>query len=83
MPDPPPPPLPRDRVGSVRLVTIPPRVKAALDAGRDETRTLQEWLAVDLAKLAGAALPAAGLREVWEARRADGRRSFAGAACMV
>jgi 3-methyladenine DNA glycosylase AlkC/NTP pyrophosphatase (non-canonical NTP hydrolase) len=44
------------------MAEIPPVVRRALDEGRDETRTLVEWLAVDQAQLLRHALPAAGFR---------------------
>ncbi|MBM4016331.1 MAG: DNA alkylation repair protein [Planctomycetes bacterium] len=42
------------------MAEIPPAVRRALDEGRDETRTLVEWLAIDQAKLLASALPTAG-----------------------
>lgn len=48
------------RRGFVRRAEIPPGVLADLNEGRDEARTLAEWLAIDLTKLLQAVLPRAG-----------------------
>ena len=45
------------RRGSVSRAAIPPALLRELHAGRAETRSLVEWLALDLAKLAENALP--------------------------
>lgn len=48
------------RRGFVRRVDIPPEVLADLNEGRDESRTLAEWLAIDLPRLLRAVLPRTG-----------------------
>lgn len=59
-------PPPR-RKGARRMSEIPPDVLAALNEGREETITLVEWLAVDMARLAGAVVPALRLGPAAEA----------------
>jgi 3-methyladenine DNA glycosylase AlkC len=53
----PPPP----RKGARTIAAIPPAILRELNAGRDETRTLVEWLAVDPAELWRAVAGEAGL----------------------
>src|SRR5574341_8376 len=66
------PAVPRRRKGAIRMSAIPASVLRDLNAGRDETITLVEWLAVDIRALAGAVLPRVGL--------IDGRREVLAAA---
>jgi 3-methyladenine DNA glycosylase AlkC len=56
----PPAPGPR-RTGATRIANIPPPVLNALNAGRDETITLVEWLAIDIPTLIAVACRDAGL----------------------
>lgn len=51
------------RKGARRMSEIPPDVLRSLQQGREETRTLVEWLAVDLAVLLGHVLPETSLPE--------------------
>ena len=55
-------PPPR-RKGAVRRSDIPPDVLRALNAGREETITLAEWLAIDMAALLRSILPDVGLAD--------------------
>lgn len=49
---------PPERKGARTRAAIPPAVLRDLEAGRIETRSLVEWLAIDFARLARSALPA-------------------------
>jgi len=49
------------RKGARRISEIPPEVLAALNAGEEETITLVEWLAIDMAVLMRAIAPQVGL----------------------
>lgn len=49
------------RKGARRISEIPPEVLSALNAGEEETITLVEWLAIDMAKLMRAIAPQVGL----------------------
>lgn len=49
------------RRGARTIASIPPDVRADLDAGRIETASLVEWLAIDLSAFAAAVLPEVGL----------------------
>ncbi len=51
------------RKGARRMADIPPAIMADLNAGRIETVSLVEWLAIDHAALLQAALADAGLRD--------------------
>ncbi len=55
-------PIPKRR-GASRIADIPPNVLSALNAGRDETVTLVEWLAIDMPTLLGNVAPQVGLAE--------------------
>ncbi len=54
--------LPR-RKGAIRRSEIPPDVLRGLNEGREETITLVEWLAIDIATLLRAIVPDVGLVE--------------------
>jgi 3-methyladenine DNA glycosylase AlkC len=56
-----------DRKGARRISEIPPATLRALNEGREETRTLVEWLAIDTDTLLRHVLPQVGLGR--EARR--------------
>lgn len=59
------------RKGARRMSEIPPAVLRALNEGREETRTLVEWLAIDTETLLGHVLRDVGLgREAARIRRA-------------
>lgn len=59
------------RKGARRMSEIPPSVLKALNEGREETRTLVEWLAIDPDTLLGHVLQGIGLaREAARLRRA-------------
>ncbi len=62
MPKKSPPNLPPVRKGAIRMADIPAAVLNDLNAGRDETRTLVEWLAIDTRKLFEAAIADLRLR---------------------
>ncbi len=49
------------RKGAARRADIPPQVLAALNAGREETATLVEWLAIDMTTLVSHVAPQVGL----------------------
>ncbi len=51
----------RSRKGAVRMSEIPPEVLSALNRGEIETRTLVEWLAIDMPTLLRAAAVDVGL----------------------
>ncbi len=63
-------PAPR-RKGARRMAEIPPAVLDALNAGREETITLVEWLAIDVRKLARAMAADTGLDPAAIGRDAD------------
>lgn len=70
------------RTGARTIATIPPAVRRALDEGREETRNLVEWLAIDMAKLLSHALPEAGFAKPQVERAAAAARARAGAGIM-
>jgi len=54
------------RKGAMRIADIPPDVLRALNAGREETITLIEWLAIDMPALLRTILLGVGLAEARE-----------------
>ena len=63
----------RGRKGASRIADIPADVRRALDAGKLETVTLTEWLAIDPTKLVRAAIRDAGLEDQGPALRKAAR----------
>jgi len=72
-----------ERKGARTIAEIPPALRRALDAGREETRTLVEWLAIDQAALLRHALADAGVAKAPVAAAVARQRSFAGAGILV
>ncbi|HKY33466.1 MAG TPA: DNA alkylation repair protein [Candidatus Polarisedimenticolia bacterium] len=67
--------LPAARKGYSRRDAIPPRLLLALSTGREEPRTLVEWLAIDVPRLLKSVLPEAGLAGLVKEAVAVARRT--------
>ncbi|MFO0984861.1 MAG: GNAT family N-acetyltransferase [Planctomycetota bacterium] len=64
----------RRRKGAQRMADIPPAVRRALNAGREPTITLVEWLAIDIRKLVRAIAAEVGLAHRLAELQAAARR---------
>ncbi|MSR45836.1 MAG: DNA alkylation repair protein [Planctomycetes bacterium] len=75
--------LPAARKGARTIAAIPKSVRRALDEGREQTKTLVEWLAIDQAKLLASVLPAAGFAPAMVARAVASQRAIAASGITV